>query len=135
MDSLSPGSGLPPTGGGLPTEGRARNGPLLAREVPEATDPALDALRRLWTRLGSSPGPAWASAEYCLEVPGQPRPSSPLCGSVWLSMRRAVQAVTNVRSGCGGRGYLVFWRSSRSQVGSVWPILYSSLESSMLWSR
>lgn len=41
----------------------------------------------------------------------------------------------NVQSGCGGCGYLVFWRSSRSQVGSVWPILYSSLESSTLWSR
>lgn len=42
---------------------------------------------------------------------------------------------TKVWSECGGRGYLVFCRSSRSQVGSVWPILYSSLESSMLWSR
>lgn len=41
----------------------------------------------------------------------------------------------NVQSGCGGCSYLVFWRSSRSQVGSVWPILYSSLESSTLWSR
>lgn len=107
----------------------------MARDVLEATDPARDALRGLQTRPGSSPGPDGASAEYCSYVLGQPGPSSPLRRSVWLSVRQAVQAVSNVASGGGGRGYLVFWRSSRSQVGSVWPILYSSLDSSTLWSR
>lgn len=89
-----------------------------------------------WRRVGlpASPGPAWASAEYCSDVLGQPRPSSVL--QVGLAQRAAGRPCRHKRqSGCGGHGYLVFWRSSRSQVGSVWPILYSSLESSMLWSR
>lgn len=46
-------------------EGCERNGPLVAREVLVATDPAVDALRCSWPSLGSSPGPAWALAEYC----------------------------------------------------------------------
>lgn len=54
---------------------------------------------------------------------------------VSLAQRVAGRPCRHIQSGCGGRGYLVFWSSSRSQVGSVWPILYSSLESSMLWSR
>lgn len=39
------------------------------------------------------------------------------------------------RVGAGGSSYLVLCSSSRSQVGSTCPILYRSLESSMLWSR
>lgn len=36
--------------------------------------------------------------------------------------------------GDGSSSYLVLCSSSRSQVGNVCPILYRSLESSMLWS-
>lgn len=36
--------------------------------------------------------------------------------------------------GSGSSSYLVLCSSSRSQVGNVCPILYRSLESSMLWS-
>lgn len=97
------------------------DGPLVAKEVLEATDPALDA----WQCCGpayAAPGPAWASAEYCSEVLGQPRPSAPFFRSVWLSMQQNIPAITNVQSGCGGHSYLVFWRLSCSQVASVWPI-------------
>lgn len=84
--------------------------------------------------LPGSPGPAWASAAYCSDVLGQPRPSSRSAGRSGSACRgTSLPSLTSVRR--GGHGYLVFWRSSRSQVGSVWPILYSSLESSMLWSR
>lgn len=77
-------------------------------------------------------GPHSVLLVKCLAGPG-PAPDS--AGSVAQRAVGVPAVVSKVRSGCGGRGYLVFWRSSRSQVGSVWPILYSSLESSMLWSR
>lgn len=93
---------------------------------------AVGAPRRL-ACPGSSPWPTWASQSIAPKCGRQAQ----LCTSqVSLALRGA---------GCPCRrkrwvwwwppGYLVFWRSSRSQVGSVWPILYSSLESSMLWSR
>lgn len=108
------------------------DGPLVAKAVLAATAPA-GCFEARWA-CPASPGPAWASAEYCSDVLGQPRPSSVL--QVGLAQRAAGRPCRHKRqSGCGGHGYLVFWRSSRSQVGSVWPILYSSLESSMLWSR
>ena len=110
-----------------------------------------------WTSGGSGgPGgrrPSTGCSEVLVDPPGlfsrpwlglgrvllvRARPAqagSPFCRSVRLSVWRDVPAITDIQSGCGGCGYLVFWRSSRSQVGSVWPILYSSLESSMLWSR
>lgn len=66
MDCFLPACGLPPTGSGLPMENYEQNGPWLVKEVLEATNPALDALRHVWTCLGSSPGPTWAAAEYCL---------------------------------------------------------------------
>lgn len=105
----------------------------MAEAVLAATAPALDAWRRggpAWL-LPALPGPRQSIAQTCLASPG---PAPVL--QVGLAQRAAGRPCHHKRqSGCGGHGYLVFWRSSRSQVGSVWPILYSSLESSMLWSR
>lgn len=117
-----------------PQAGRLRrNGmDLGTTEVPQATHPAAGALRRLQACLGFRPPRASAGIARCSWLAG---PSILLGRSVWLSVRQDIPANTSVVAGCGGQGYLVFWRSSRSQVGSVWPILYSSLESSMLWSR
>lgn len=54
-DSLLPACGPPPTGSGLPIK-TEQNGPQVAREVREATDRVLDALRHVGTCLGSPPG-------------------------------------------------------------------------------
>lgn len=57
---------------------------------------------RGWVRPRAAPSPGSAGAS----------------GSAWGGRALASQSVWR-----GGRGYLVFWSSSRSQVGSVWPIL------------
>lgn len=44
------------------------------------------------------------------------------------------QPRSGIAGWAAGGSYLVLCSSSRSQVGSVCPILYRSLESSMLWS-
>lgn len=95
---------------------------------------------------GRSQPQCWelGGAAACPASPGLPGPRRVLLRHVWPARPSSVPQVGLARravgrpcphrrqSGCGGHGYLVFWRSSRSQVGSVWPILYSSLESSTL---
>lgn len=68
-------------------------------------------------------------------MPGQeagalPRGRGGAAGVPWKQL-----GIAQGRVGAGGGSYLVLCSSSRSQVGSVCPILYRSLESSMLWSR
>lgn len=48
--------------------------------------------------------------------------------------RRRCRPCSGIAGRAAGSSYLVLCSSSRSQVGSVCPILYRSLESSMLWS-
>lgn len=91
--SFLPACGLPPTGSGLPMKDCERNGPQVAREVQEATDGVLDALRHVGTCLGSPPG--WPGLWLSIAVSAWPAGShSPLCRSAWLSVWRAIPAVT-----------------------------------------
>lgn len=91
--SFLPACGLPPTGSGLPMKDCERNRPQVAREVREATDGVLDALRHVGTCLGSPPG--WPGPWRSIAVSAWPAGShSPLCRSVWLSVWRDIPAVT-----------------------------------------
>ena len=133
VDSFLPACGPPPTGSGLSMKDCKRNGPQVAREVREATDCVLDALRHVGTCLGSPPGWPGPRRSIACECLASRAPLPTL--QVSLAQRVAGCPCRHIQSGGGGRSYLVFCSSSRSQVGSVWPILYSSLESSTLWSR
>lgn len=120
MDPLLPGSGLP-------AEGCGQDGPPAAQEVLEATDPALGALRCLWTRLGSSPGPGWASAEYCSSVLGQPGPaphsagqSGSVCGGTSLPSQTFSLAVVAAATWCSGGPPAARWAASGPSCTAAW---------------
>lgn len=86
--------------------------------------PPLGQPRRSCLLLGSPPRP-----RLLLGSPPRPQPSIAEEGPAGCRVGPA-----GVLLGVAGGSYLVLCSSSRSQVGSVCPILYSSFESSMLWS-
>lgn len=121
-DSLLPGSG-PSTN----REGRERNGPLVAREVLEAPDPALDALRRCgpaWPLLLALPGPPLSIAPKCSASPGPaPHPagqSGSACGRPSRPSQTFSLAVAAVATWCSGGPPAARWAGSGPSCTAAW---------------
>ena len=79
---------------------------------------------------GHRSGSLWRSRPLLGAPPPRPRPGIAEEGPAGCRGRPR----SGIAGQAAGSSYLVLCSSSRSQVGSVCPILYRSLESSMLWS-
>lgn len=115
-------------------EGTSPTGPGITKEKKKKKKE-----KRVWVggemaaRGPQSQAAARAASSAAVRSSGSPPRQQPgIAEEGPTSCRR--RPCSGIAGWAAGSSYLVLCSSSRSQVGSVCPILYRSLESSMLWS-